>query len=374
MWSVTEAALEEFPKEKASSIASISIGRRLQNPLHELVKVPPKSLGLGMYQHDLSVKELDKKLLLTSIDAVATVGVDVNSCSVEILQKVPGLTDKLALNIIKCRPFRYRKGLLDVTGLGAKTYENCAAFVRIQSGREELDSTLVHPESYELARWILKYFGWKLSSSVIPDDLPPRSDWDTEWDNVLKLASKEFSVSRERVLAVIENLIDSITGVDPRLKTPFASITQTNEMSSATAVGSSTKCSLLSSDVASSADALRKACPLRGIIGTIRNIADFGAFIDYGGHSDGLLHRSKLGPNMKLDNLLIGQEVGIDILSVDDNDKVSLALTGLKLMPDVVRRPSSKQSVKGNSISKTSKRKILTLANNATSSKRRRKN
>jgi uncharacterized protein len=123
VWSVTEGAKKEFPNETPAAIGAISIGRRLQNPLHELVKVPPRSLGLGMYQHDLSEKELDEKLQLTSVDAVATVGVDANACSIEVLRKVPGLT-KLAEKVVKARPLKERRDLLKVSGLGPKTYDN----------------------------------------------------------------------------------------------------------------------------------------------------------------------------------------------------------------------------------------------------------
>jgi len=141
VWSVTEIASQEFPLHQPSEIAAISIGRRLQNPLQELVKVPPRSLGLGMYQHDLSEKDLDERLHLTCVDAVAAVGVDVNSCSLEILQKVPGL-NKLAPKIIDARPIKCRDDLMKITGIGPTTFENCAAFVRCK-GKDDLDSTLV---------------------------------------------------------------------------------------------------------------------------------------------------------------------------------------------------------------------------------------
>jgi uncharacterized protein len=321
VWSVTEAAKEEFPKEQPAGIASISIGRRLQNPLHELIKVPPRSLGLGMYQHDLSEKELDGKLHLTSVDAVATVGVDVNTCNLEILQKVPGLT-KLATKIVKARPLRQRKDLLNVSGLGPKTFESCAAFCRVAGSGEALDATLVHPESYELARWLLKTFGWKVSEA--PKDVVPKNERATRWESTLRKASDKFGVSEERVLAVLENLIDSMTQMDPRLRE------QTGVNPISNKAGSVDGCVLLSPEL-DDLLALQKVTPVRGIIGTIRNIADFGAFIDFGGQSDGLLHTSKLGP-VKLQSFLIGQQLGVDILDVT-NGKVSLGLAGLRLDP-----------------------------------------
>jgi uncharacterized protein len=321
VWSVTQAAKEEFPAEQAAAIAAISIGRRLQNPLHELIKVPPRSLGLGMYQHDLSEKELDDKLHLTSVDAVATVGVDVNTCSLEILQKVPGLT-KMATKIVKARPLSQRKDLLNVSGLGPKTFESCAGFCRVTASKEALDATLVHPESYELARWLLKTFGWEVSET--PKDIPPQSERATKWESTLKKASNKFGVSEDRVLAVIENLIDSMTQMDPRLREPTGAARVVSK------AGSVDGCVLLSPEL-DDLTALEKVTPVRGIIATIRNIADFGAFVDFGGQSDGLLHTSKLGP-VKLQSFLIGQSVGVDILDVN-NGKVSLGLAGLGLNP-----------------------------------------
>jgi protein Tex len=159
VWSVTDGASREFPSQQAAAVAAVSIGRRFQNPLPELVKIPPRSLGLGMYQHDLKESELDEKLRITSIHAVAEVGVDGNSCSLEILEKIPGLTSRLAQRIIDARPLRTRKDLLArVSGLGPKTFENCAAFIKIVGGDEPLDATLVHPEAYRVGRYLLKKF------------------------------------------------------------------------------------------------------------------------------------------------------------------------------------------------------------------------
>ena len=126
VWSVAPQAAKEFPDQPAAAIAAVSIGRRYLNPLAELVKIPPRSLGLGMYQHDVSEKELDEKLHLTSVDAVAEVGVDVNSGSLEILCKVPGLTEQLGVRILNHRPLASRRALLEISGLGPKTFENCA--------------------------------------------------------------------------------------------------------------------------------------------------------------------------------------------------------------------------------------------------------
>jgi uncharacterized protein len=268
-----------------------------------------------MYQHDLPEKELDEKLHLTSVDAVATVGVDLNGCSDAILKKVPAITSKLAHEILQARPFTQRRDLLRVKGLGPKTYENCAAFVRVQ-GPEMLDATLVHPESYVLARWLLKQLQWTLADPP-KSSLPPKTEWATVYSNIVEMGSKEFDVDQDRLLAVIENLADSKTHKDPRLIKPA-------EKPSA---GSVICCSMLSQEQLSD---IQNICPIRGVIGTARNICDFGVYVDFGGHKDGLLHKSKLGP-VKLDSFLIGQEIGVDLLSIDEQGKVSLALTGLGL-------------------------------------------
>jgi uncharacterized protein len=213
-----------------------------------------------------------------------------------------------------------RKDLLNVSGLGPKTFESCAGFCRIAGSKEALDATLVHPESYDLARWLLKTFGWELSET--PNDIPPQSERATRWETTLKKASNKFGVSEERVLAVIENLIDSLTQMDPRLREPTSGVHPVSK------AGSVDGCVLLSPELDDLA-ALEKVTPVRGIIGTIRNIADFGAFVDFGGQSDGLVHTSKIG-TVKLQSFLIGQQLGVDILDVN-NGKVSLALAGLGL-------------------------------------------
>jgi Helix-hairpin-helix motif/HHH domain len=170
-----------------------------------------------MYQHDLSEKELDKKLHLTSVNAVATVGVDLHTCNLDILEKVPGINLRLAQKVIEARPLlQRRQDLRDISGLGPRTFENCAAFCRIMAGPEPLDATLVHPESYRLANWLLKQLSWTLSEPP-PKDLPPRTVWKVKWATIISKGSKKFGVSEERVIAVLENLVDSMSNVDPRL-------------------------------------------------------------------------------------------------------------------------------------------------------------
>lgn len=322
VWSVTEMASEEFPEETAAAVASVSIGRRYLNPLNELVKIPPKSLGLGMYQHDLSEKVLDDKLSLTSIDAVAEVGVDVNSCSAAILEKVPSLTTKMCSKIIQSRPLKSRSDLLKISGFGPKTYQNCAAFVRVTDGKEHLDATLVHPESYELARWLLKKLKWKLSD---PSSIQDVSDEQRKekWDAVSEKGSGKFQVSKDRVLTVIDHLYFSITSPDPRLR-------KESKILETTTLGSPKNCTSLTSHVSTTEKLRQSQLPLRSIIATVRNVVDFGAFVDLGLESDGLLHRSKMG-SLSLDSLLVGQDIGIDILGISKTNKISVSLSGLDL-------------------------------------------
>lgn len=330
VWSVTENAMVEFPKETAASIASVSIGRRFLNPLHELVKIPPRSLGLGMYQHDLSMKDLDKKLSITSTEAVAEVGVDINICSKEILSKVPSLNSKLCTEIIGNRPFTTRADILNVKGLGEKTYQNCAGFVRIENGKEALDNTLIHPESYDIARYLLKKLNWQLGNKGSLQLSGTKSEDEREiiWRKLGKKASKKFSSPEERCYTIIEQLYYSILNPDPRLRRTESTTSNSNS------IANEKSYSKLPSHITNIQE-LQKALPLRAIAGTVRNVVDFGVFIDFAFEHDGLLHRSKLG-NVSLHSLLIGQEIGIDILGVSSSGKISLSLHGLDFPMEIL--------------------------------------
>jgi len=389
VWSVTQNAKAEFPNQPPAAVAAISIGRRLQNPLFELVKVPPKSLGLGMYQHDLSEKELDEKLHLTSVDAVAVVGVDVNSGSLEILQKVPGLTASLSEKIIKARPLKQRDELLKISGLGPKSYENCAGFVRIANGPEPLDNTLVHPESYALAQWLLKKFSWELCNAGNGTTIQQnRDEWRADWEDLVARAARKHSITHDRVLAVLQNLVDSASNEDPRLK-----LLQSDHNillgSSSSSPGMVESCKPLApemSEISRLSEVIAEHDgPIRGIVGAILNVADFGAFVDIGNENNGLLHVSKLGPNLQLQSLLIGQQIGVDILSVSPaNKRISLGLHGCNLQATVPRSgdPRTNSSMTRGSFSSTTagrnvgnKRSVSTKAGkrNSSASKKRRR-
>lgn len=277
-----------------------------------------------MYQHDLTESILDEKLRLTCIDAVAEVGVDVNTGSQEILEKVPSLTAKLCNKIIDARPIRSRHQLLKVSGLGDKTFVNCAGFVRVAGGNEPLDNTMVHPESYGLARWLLKKLEWTLTDANSNGIIQQHQD---KWEAIAGKASDKFDVPSERALAVISHLYTSITSLDPRLRSTLES------KAAPSSIGSTAGCSSLPMN-ASTIEALRETkLPLRGIVATIRNVVDFGAFVDIGLEADGLIHISKMG-DVALNSLLVGQEVGVDILGVSETGKISVGLAGLNLAAD----------------------------------------
>lgn len=384
VWSVTESASREFPSEQPAAIAAVSIGRRYQNPLPELVKIPPRSLGLGMYQHDLSEKDLDNKLHLTSVSAVAEVGVDGNACSLEILEKIPGLTKTLSQRIIKARPLKGRDELLSrVPGLGPKTFENCAAFILVHGGKEMLDATLVHPESYEVARFLLKQLEWSLDHKELlnPNDIPDTTATRAEkWSSIIDEASTKYSLTKERILSVIDHLVVSMTNPDPRLgggkEISIVGGTAAVPCVSSDS-GSPDECFLLPAHLSTSMEKLRLACPLRGVIGTVRNVVDFGAFVDIGAENDGLLHRSKMG-TVPLSSLMVGKEIGVDILSVSDRNRVSIALTGLNLDPEpAVTTARSQAEISNNrkhkrSYSMASTRDKRSMRKDQQSNKRRR--
>jgi protein Tex len=278
-----------------------------------------------MYQHDFSEKVLDSKLHITSVDAVTEVGVDANACSLEILEKVPGMTKTLAERIIQAWPLQSRCDLLKIAGLGPKTFENCAAFIRVH-GAQDLDRTMCHPESYELAWYLLQKLKWDLDNPSSVRSLPAEMKRAVQWQKLVAKAASQYEVTEYRVLSVMDHLICSITNPDPRLR-------DDNGGGNPTALHSTNGCTLLASHLMS-LDELRKACPVRNILGHVRNIVDFGAFVDFGVESsDGLIHRSKLG-TVPLDSLLVGQEIAIDILGVSSSNRVSVSISGLGLPAD----------------------------------------
>ena len=303
VYSASKLATEEFPNFDVGQRSAASIARRLQDPLAELVKIDPKSIGVGQYQHDMNQKKLDEALGGVVEDCVNSVGVDLNTASASLLEYVSGISKTIAKNIVAYREangrFKNRKELLKVAKLGPKAYEQCAGFMRITGGDTPLDATSVHPESYDAVRDLLKRTGLK------------EEDITSGGIRGLSLMTKDKAkLSRELGIGEI-TLTDIVKelerpGRDPREDMPLP---------------------ILRSDVLEMKD-LKEGMILKG---TVRNVIDFGAFVDIGVHQDGLVHISQL-TNKKfvkhpLDVVSVGDVVEVKVLSVDEAKKrISLSM------------------------------------------------
>lgn len=292
VYSASKVAIEEFPDLDVTTRGAVSIARRVQDPLAEYVKIPPESIGVGMYQHDVNQSELKKALDREVESVVNLVGVNLNTASEHLLKYISGLNSRVASNIVKYRtengPFSSRKQLLKVPGLGPKAFEQAAGFCRILNGDEPLDGTTVHPESYGVAREILGRAALSPEELFLKrEELPERLK---TIDTASLAAEKEFNqITVREVLEMLKK-----PGLDPReeLQKP-----------------------LLRTDVLSMED-LVKGMELEG---TVRNVVDFGAFVDIGVKQDGLIHKSKMGARVKdpLEILSVGQIVKVRIVDVD---------------------------------------------------------
>ena len=301
VYSASKLATEEYPDLNVGERSSASIARRLQDPLSELVKIDPKAIGVGQYQHDMNQKHLDEALTAVVEKCVNSVGVDLNTASPSLLGYVSGISKQLASNIVKYREengkFAERKELLKVSKLGPKAYEQCAGFLRIRGGKEALDATAVHPESYEAAKAILKECGFELN--------------DVLEGKVKGIASRKNLAGKlgigDYTFADIASELEK-PGRDPRDSAPAP---------------------VLRSDVLELSD-LKPEMELKG---TVRNIVDFGAFVDIGVHQDGLVHISELADRYikhPLDVVKVGDVVNVKVLSVDEKrGKISLSMKNL---------------------------------------------
>ncbi|MEB7435371.1 Tex family protein [Staphylococcus pasteuri] len=301
VYSASEIARAEFPDFQVEERSAVSIGRRVQDPLSELVKIDPKSIGVGQYQHDVNQKELEKALTFVVETAVNQVGVDVNTASRSLLQYVSGLTSQIAQNIIDYREengaIKHHKEIAKVKRLGAKTLEQSIGFLRIVDGTEPLDNTSIHPESYNATYELLKQLNLKVED-LGNDTLKNKLDS----VNIKELA-EELNIGEP----TLEDIINSLKAPnrDPRdeFETP-----------------------ILKSDVLSIED-LKEGMKLSG---TVRNVVDFGAFVDIGVKQDGLVHVSKLSKKFvknPMDIVSVGDIVEVWILSIDkQKDKVALTM------------------------------------------------
>ena len=305
VYSASKLATEEYPDINVSLRGAISIARRLQDPLAELVKIDPKSIGVGQYQHDVNQNKLDESLTGVVEDAVNSVGVDLNTATPSLLKYVSGVSKTVANNIVKYRDengkIKERKELLKVSKLGPAAFTQCAGFLRIIDGKNPLDNTSVHPESYDTAEKILASIGF--SSKDLKEKLPEvRANLNTV--NVSKIAN-ELGVGEPTVKDIIKEL--QKPGRDPRDDMPKP---------------------ILRSDVLKMED-LQEGMILTG---TVRNVIDFGAFVDIGVKSDGLVHISELSDKYvknPMDVVSVGDIVKVRVLKVDlEKHKVALSMKG----------------------------------------------
>lgn len=304
VYSASKLATEEFPQFDVGQRSAASMARRLQDPLSELVKIEPKAIGVGQYQHDCDQKKLDESLHSVVEDCVNKVGVDVNTASASLLQYVSGINRTLAGNIVSYREengsFKSRKELAKVPKLGPRAFEQCAGFLRLRGGKEPLDMTGVHPESYAAAKELMKELGVS-GEDIVKGGLKGIS---------VKVTDKKAMA--EKLGLGTETLTDILTelekpGRDPREDMPLP---------------------VLKSDVLSMED-LKEGMELKG---TVRNITDFGAFVDIGVHQDGLVHISQMTDKFikhPLEVVHVGDVVNVKVLSVDlKKGRIALTMKG----------------------------------------------
>ena len=294
VYSASPLAAQEFPDFDVTLRSAGSIARRFQDPLAELVKIDPKSIGVGQYQHDMPQARLSQALDGVVEDCVNAVGVDLNAASPALLERIAGVSGAVAKNIAAYRqengPFPNRKALLKVAKLGPKTFEQCAGFLRIPGGENLLDNTAVHPESYPAAKALLDLCGFSLADAGKPAmaDLPRKLK-----EIGLETAAARCGVGLPTLLDIVEEL--QKPGRDPRDQLPPP---------------------LLRTDVLGIED-LKPGMQLTGVV---RNVADFGAFVDIGVHQDGLVHISQLSDRFirhPSEVVAVGDQISVSVLEVD---------------------------------------------------------
>lgn len=309
VYSASKLAKEELPELDVSLRGAVSIARRIQDPLAELVKIDPKSIGVGQYQHDVNQKELAEALKIVVESCVNHVGVELNTASAALLTHVAGITASVAKNIVAYRQlngsFSSRQQLLKVSRLGPSTFTQCAGFLRIKDALNPLDNTPVHPESYELAEKILAAFGFSLQ------DLTDKNKLAFIAQHITLLDTKKFAAELNAGEPTVRDILSALTkpGRDPREDLP-PPLTRKNIMKL--------------SDLAAGSI----------VTGTVQNVTDFGAFVDIGLKTTGLIHRSELSYakfRHPLDIVNVGDIIKCVILSVDENrNRIALSLKQAK--------------------------------------------
>jgi len=304
VYSASKLATEEFPQYDVALRSAVSIARRVQDPLAELVKIDPKSIGVGQYQHDMNQKRLGEALGGVVENCVNSVGVDLNTASPSLLSYVAGINKTVSKNIITYREengkFNTRKELLKVPKLGAKAFEQCAGFLRITDGDNVLDNTSVHPESYKAAAQLLKHMGY--TEQDVQDGTVADLKQRLSKENTHKLA-EELGIGEITLKDIADSIIKK--GRDPREELPQP---------------------VLRSDILSMEDLK----PDMVLTGTVRNVIDFGAFVDIGVHQDGLVHISQICDRYikhPTDVLSVGDVVKVRVLEVDvPKKRISLTM------------------------------------------------
>lgn len=308
VYSASELATKEYPDLDVTVRGAISIGRRLQDPMAELVKIDPKAIGVGQYQHDVTQKRLEESLKGVVEDSVNKVGVDLNTATPSLLTYVSGINAAIAKNIVDYRDeqggFKARKELLKVKRLGQKAYEQCAGFLRVQESKEPLDNTAVHPESYKEAKELIKLLGYT------SEDLKNNKLSDIE-DRVaekgLKNIEKELEIGEMTLKDIIKEL--QKPGRDPRDEMPKP---------------------ILKTGVIN----LEDLQPGMVLMGTVRNVSDFGAFVDIGVHQDGLVHKSQMANRFvkhPLDIVKVGDVIRVRVMEVDTKrHRIALTMKDIK--------------------------------------------
>ena len=305
VYSASKLATEEFPNFDVGQRSAASIARRLQDPLAELVKITPQSIGVGQYQHDMNQKKLGEALTGVVEDSVNKVGVDLNTASASLLEYISGVSKAIAKNIVVYREengrFTSRKDLLKVAKLGPKAFEQCAGFMRITGGSNPLDATSVHPESYEAASRLLEKLGYS-AEDIAGGKLAGLSRQIRDY----KKTADELEIGEITLRDIVKELEKPAR--DPRDEMPKP---------------------ILRTDVLDIKD-LKEGMILKG---TVRNVIDFGAFVDIGVHQDGLVHISQMSEKFikhPLEAVSVGDVVEVRVLGVDEKkNRISLSMKGL---------------------------------------------
>ncbi|GKX64966.1 Tex family protein [Inconstantimicrobium mannanitabidum] len=295
VYSASELAAKEYPDLDVTIRGAISIGRRLQDPLAELVKIDPKSIGVGQYQHDVTPKKLDESLKGIVEDCVNNVGVDLNVATPSLLSYIAGINPSIAANVVAYREengkFKNRKELLKVKRLGQKAFEQCAGFLRVAESNEILDNTSVHPESYDATKQLINKLGY--SEEDIRNGAIQSIDAKVNELGIKKL-SEELSIGELTLKDIIKEL--KKPGRDPREELPKP---------------------ILKSGVLD----IKDLKPGMMLMGTVRNVSDFGAFVDIGVHQDGLVHKSQMADRFvkhPLDIVSVGDIIEVRVLEIDE--------------------------------------------------------